>query len=139
MHRLFRTLSNIYNGAFWPIRFDPIRTVWTPRWQREGYYKIGSVRPSVRLSVCPGVFLELEHSFFSKLWQVVLDRPGCFWEKVFGSKTGFFNSLRNFFWICSIMKIDIICCVPAQILYLGKILFLRYRRKCSQPITSQDF
>ena len=28
----------------------------------------------------------------------------------------------------------IICCVPAQILYLGKIFFLRYRPKCSEPV-----
>ena len=33
----------------------------------------------------------------------------------------------------------IICCVPAQIPYLGKLLFLRYRPKCSQPIRLQDF
>ena len=33
------------------------------------------------------------------------------------------------------MKIYIIFCVTAQILYLEKILFLRYRPKCSQPIT----
>ena len=37
------------------------------------------------------------------------------------------------------MKIYIICCVPAQISYLGKFLFLRYRPKCSQLIRLQDF
>ena len=31
------------------------------------------------------------------------------------------------------MKTYIICCVPAQIPYLGKFLFLRYGPKCSQP------
>ena len=36
------------------------------------------------------------------------------------------------------MKIYVICCVPAQIPYLGKILFLRYGPKCSQPIRLQD-
>ena len=41
-----------------------------------------------------------------------------------GPKYGFLNLLENlvinFYWICSIMKIYIICCVPAQISYLGK-------------------
>ena len=58
-------------------------------------------------------------------------------------KQGFWNLLKNFvitfFWICSIMKIYIISCVPAQIPYLEKYLFLRYRPKCSQPIRLQDF
>ena len=49
------------------------------------------------------------------------------------------NLVINFHWSCSIMKIYIICYVPAQIPYLGKILFLRYRPKCSQPIRLQDF
>ena len=35
------------------------------------------------------------------------------------------------------MKIYIICCVPEQISYLGKFLFLRYGPKCSQPIRLQ--
>ena len=43
---------------------------------------------------------------------------------------GFFNLLKifviNCFWICSMMKVYIDCCVPAQIMYLGKIYFLRY-------------
>ena len=55
-----------------------------------------------------------------------------------GPKIGFFefkeNLVVNFQWICSIMKIYIICFVPAQILYLGKISFLRYISTCSQPI-----
>ena len=37
------------------------------------------------------------------------------------------------------MKIYIICCVPAQIPYLWKFLFLRYGPKCSQPIRLQNF
>ena len=49
------------------------------------------------------------------------------------------NLVINLHWSCSIMKIYIICYVPAQIPYLGKILFLRYRPKCSQPIRLQDF
>ena len=60
-----------------------------------------------------------------------------------GQKLGFFHLLENlvinFYWIWSIMKIYIICCVPAQIPYLGKFLFLRYGPKCSQPIRLQDF
>ena len=63
------------------------------------------------------------------------------WEN--GQKIGFLNLKKNlvinFHWSCSIMKIYIICYVPAQIPYLGKILFLRYRPKCSQPIRLQDF
>ena len=55
----------------------------------------------------------------------------------------FFNLLKNFvinfYWICSIMKIYIICCVPAQIPYFGRFWFLRYGPKCSQPIRLQDF
>ena len=44
------------------------------------------------------------------------------------------NLVINFHWICSKMKIFVICCVPTQILYLEKscILFLRYRPKYSQ-------
>ena len=49
------------------------------------------------------------------------------------------NLVINFHWIYSIMKIFVIYCVHAQILHLRKILFLRYRRKCSQPIRLQDF
>ena len=44
----------------------------------------------------------------------------------------------HFPWICSIMKICIIWCVPAQIFYLGKILLLRYNSKWSQPLRLQD-
>ena len=37
------------------------------------------------------------------------------------------------------MKIYIICCVPAQIPYLGKFWFIRYLPQCSHPIRLQDF
>ena len=37
------------------------------------------------------------------------------------------------------MKFYAICCVLAQILYLGKIWFLRYGPKCSWPTRLQDF
>ena len=60
-----------------------------------------------------------------------------------GQKHGFLNILKNlvisFYWICSIMKIFIIYCVPAQIPYLKKFWFRRYGPKCSQPIRLLDF
>ena len=49
------------------------------------------------------------------------------------------NIVINFCWICSVIKIYIICCVPAQIPYLGKFWFQRYEPKCSQPVRLQDF
>ena len=42
--------------------------------------------------------------------------------------------LINFHWICFIMKIFIVCYVPAQILYLGELLFLRYEMLLANPI-----
>ena len=43
---------------------------------------------------------------------------------------GFLNLKKNlvisFHWICSIMKIYTICSVPAQNVYLGKFMFVRY-------------
>ena len=45
----------------------------------------------------------------------------------------------SFHWTCSIMKMFITYCVPTQIPYLEKILFLRYRPKCSQPIRLHGF
>ena len=60
-----------------------------------------------------------------------------------GPKQSFLNLLKNlvinFYWICSIMKIYIICCVHTQISYLGKFLLVGYMTQCSQPIKSQDF
>ena len=115
------------------------------------------VCPSFRPSVCPGVFLEWYHKFFSKFWhdarnpyEVVRDRAGFSRRNFFapkigkmGQKQGFFNILKNyvinFYWICSMMKIYNICCVPTQISYLGKFLFPKYGPKCFQPIRLQDF
>ena len=37
------------------------------------------------------------------------------------------------------MKIYFICCVSAQIQYLGKFSFVRFGLKCPQPISLQDF
>ena len=67
-----------------------------------------------------------------------------------GQKQGFLNLWKiwslicskfvlNLVWIYSWRKIYIICCVPAQIPYLGKFLFLRNGPKCSQPVRLHDF
>ena len=136
--------------------------------QKGGPIKQGlSVRPSFFLSfhlsshpsICLGIFLE-SHDLFFLNFVVVLEthmklcvaEPD-FQEKIFlppklgkwaknGSKTGFFDLLKtlviSFYLICSIMKIYIIHCVPAQIPY-GKFLFWRLWSKCSQRIRLQDF
>ena len=134
----------------------------------EGSYKIGSVCPSVCPfaflpfcpSICPGVFLELHYLFFLNFGIVQQSHVKlCMTELVFpvkfffpknwengpkkGQKQGFFNWLENlainFYWIWSVIKIYIMCCVPALIEYLRKFLFLRYGPKCSQPSRLQDF
>ena len=88
---------------------------------------------------------------YMKLCVTELDFPDFFFFFFFaqkigknGTKTGFFlsilkNFVINFYWICSIMKIYIICCVSAQVRYLGKFWFLRYGPKRPQPIKLQDF
>ena len=60
-----------------------------------------------------------------------------------GPKTGFFEFIEKF---CHYLlltlpydEIYFICCISAQIPYLGKFLFLRYGPKCSQAIRLQDF
>ena len=57
-------------------------------------------------------------------------------KNFFAPKYGFLNLKKNLFVnfhsVCSTMKINIICWVLSQILYLGKIVFVRYRPKCSQ-------
>ena len=123
-----------------------------------------SFRPCIHLairpSVCLGVFFGIISLVYSKFWhgarnrfEVVRDRDGFSRKKIFapkirkmgknGLKTRFLNLLKNFviifYWICSIMKIYIICYAPAQIPYLGKFLFLRYEPKFSPPIRLQDF
>ena len=98
--------------------------------------------PSILLSRC---FLGIISSVFYKFWHEP-DFPEFFfpqnWEN--GPKTGFFWIYWKvlsviFYWICSIMKIYIICCVLVQVSYLGKFWFLRYGPKCAQPIRLQDF
>ena len=81
-----------------------------------------------RLKLCMTELNFLENIFFPQNWE---NGPKI-WQK-----QGFLNLLKNlvinFFWICSVMKI-FICCVPAQISYLGKFLFLIYGAKYYQPI-----
>ena len=60
-----------------------------------------------------------------------------------GPKTVVLNLLKNlvfnFLLNCYLMKIYVICCVSAQIPYLGKLLSFRYGPECSKPIRLQDF
>ena len=114
---------------------------WTPGGNRKGLIKQGlSVLSSVLLS---RRFLRIVSLFFSEFWrvarnpyEVVRDRNGFSGKKFFAQKFGkmdqkwaknrVLNLLKdlviNFYWICSVMK-TYICCAPAQIPYLGKILF----------------
>ena len=110
---------------------------------------------SVFLSFClSGCFLGIVSLVFYKFWYGAWDPYKVVWDiprhpqhfengPKMGQKQGFFNLLRNlvikFYWTICIMKIYIICCVPAQIPHLGKFLCLRYGPKCSQPISVQDF
>ena len=119
----------------------------------------GRVCPSFCLSVC---FRWTVLLGFCKFWhiarspyEVVHDRAR-FSRKKFcpqnwenghkmRQKLSFLNLLKNlinfinFYWISSVMKIYVICCAPAQIPYLGRFLFLRYRPICFQPTRLQDF
>ena len=52
----------------------------------------------------------------------------------FKEKSGRYFSLNLFY-----NKNFYYCCVHARIVYLGKILFLRYRPKYCQPVRLQDF
>ena len=119
---------------------------WTP----SGSYKIGSVRPSILPSVILfRLFFGIISLVFYEIWHGARNSWSCawqswiFWESFFlpqnwekwpkmGQKQGFFNLLENlvinFYWICSIMNMFIICCISAQ------IQFLICRPKYSQPI-----
>ena len=100
----------------------------------------GLARPSILLCV----FLEsgsLDSLNFDMMVEslmklFVTEREFC--EKLFLSKklgelanNGFLNLKKNlvisFHWICIAMIFYFVCCVLAQILYLEKVLFLRYR------------
>ena len=110
-----------------------------------------SFRPSLYLSGC---FLWIVWLTFSKFWhgarnpyEVVRDRARLsrkiFFAPKMGQKQGFLYLLENwvieFFKIWSLEKFYNICCILAQIPYLGKIWFLRYGPKYSQPIRLQYF
>ena len=61
-----------------------------------------------------------------------------------GMKTGFFEFIEyfviNFYWICLIVNIYIICCFSAQILYLGKFFIPEiYTKICSANKTGGFF
>ena len=96
-----------------------------------------SVLPSFRLSFCLSFRLSGCFLGIVSLPNMVLEThlklcaTAGFSRNVFapkirkmGQKQGLWNLLKNFvitfFWICSIMKIYIISCVPAQIPYLEK-------------------
>ena len=105
--------------------------------------------------ICMGVFFELDHYISlgfcqgaRNQYEVVHDNP--IFLKNFspqnwgnGPKIGFLNLKKNlvinFLRICSIIKMFIIFCVPPQIPFLGKILFVRCRPKYSQPIKWHNF
>ena len=79
-------------------------------------------------------------------YEVVHDksRSICFGNCGNVPKMGFFlnakkNLVINFHWICSIMKMYIVCCVPAQILYWEKSCSLDIKPECCHPIRLQDF
>ena len=115
------------------------------------------VSPSFPLFGC---FLGIRSSVFSKFRHgarnpnhVLRDRIRFFRETSFAQNTGkmgqnwalnwvfinLFKKLLNFYWMCSIMKIYIICCVSVLNLFLVKILYLRHGPKCSLPIRLQYF
>ena len=140
-------------------------TCWNPLvagmalWNKvHPFFILSSVHPFIMLFVWVFFFLGIGLLGFSKSWHgarnpyhVVHDRAGGFFEKLslpqklgeMGQKKGFLNLkknlINNFHWICSVIKIYIIWCVAAQVLYLWETLFLRYTPKRSQPIRFQDF
>ena len=112
--------------------------------------------PSAHPSVCLGIFLELFFLNFVVLLETHMklcmtaefSRKRFFVPKIgkialkWAKNRVFFNLLKNliinFYWIYSVMKTFIICFVPTQIPYVGK-MFQRFGPKCSQPIRLQDF
>ena len=110
----------------------------------EGSYEIASVCPSVSPSVLLGHLLGIVSLFFLNFGMVLetsmafcVTKPDflekkkiCYKNWANGpkmcQKQGFLSLLKNlvshFYWVCSVMKIYFICCVPAQIPYLGKFI-----------------
>ena len=129
--------------------FGPLAVIRRVLWKKICLSFCPSFRLSFCPSVCPSILLSVR-PFFSIFWhgarnpyEVVHDRTRFSREiKENGpkmvQKQGLLNLLKNlvinFYWIFSIMEICMICNVPAQISWLGKILFLRY-----WPVRLQDF
>ena len=116
------------------FKYDSIAVVLIgPLELSEWFYEIGFICPSVLLPVQISLNFAMVLGVLIKLCVTA----GFFLLQKFGEmgQNGFLNSKKNlvvsFHWICSIIKIYIICCVAAQIQYLRKILFLRYRQKCA--------
>ena len=143
------------------IFMSSLMLILEPQRQPERSYKVGfvcpSVLPSFRSFLCPGNFLELYHQFFLNFCMMLQTRMKlCVtaglsgktfqlknlgkWIKWIknGPETRFFEFIETF-GHDSVMKTYINCNVPAKIPYFRKFLFLRYRPKCFQPISSQDF
>ena len=116
-----------------------------PRPWPEVSYELGSICPSVLPSgsffvIGSLVFSETQHGVRGHVLLCVTEPD--FLKKIFlPHRWGKWakNKVFNFFWIWSIMKLYIICCIFAQIPYLGKILFLRYGPKCFWPIRFHYF
>ena len=138
--------SNIFNSLLlWIFNIEPPAVAGRVLWIRVR----PSVRPFVFLSFQPSallsrrflwigslVFSETQHGVRGSCL-VVCGRSGFLKKNLFAQKMGkmgqkqeFLNLLENlvmnFFWIWSIEKFYDVCCILAQILYLGKIWFLRY-------------
>ena len=120
------------------------------RWERRGIILGEEAGGVLWIKVCPLLpsFLGLGHQCFLEPTMVLEahvvlceTKPGFF--RINEPKTGFFELLKNlgikFFWIWSIIKVYIICCILAQNPYLAKIWFLRYGAKCSWPVRLQNF
>ena len=102
--------------------------------------------------MCQGVFLEFDHEISLNFAMVLetsmkLCMTARFFGKTFAPEIGEIGKKKGFFNLKKLVTIftnlfcneNIIFFVLAQIQYLGKILFLRFRPKCSQPIRSHGF
>ena len=166
LYKFFRFTNSTFENIKWNVDWltQSINFFFGPHSYPEGSYEVGSVRPSLLPSVLSSLLLSILPSVqafswsISKFWhvarnpyEVVHDKVGSSWKKILncenqpkmGQKQDFLKVLKNFvinfYWICSIMKMYIICYVPAQIPYLEKFWLLRYGPKCSQPIRFQEF
>ena len=129
-----------YQNVSWrniQLIFGPPTVAWRVLWN------------SVCLSFCQsfclaGTFTWNCFIVFSKFWHgarnlygILCDKAWFSWKKKICyknwangpkmcQKQGFLSLLKNlvshFYWVCSVMKIYFICCVPAQIPYLGKFI-----------------